>query len=58
MLMLLKHLINRLNSKTKIVPEKCLTVGNNLIEDAAAKKIVMEIVILAKSINKQKHEKN
>ena len=54
-LKIFKHLLNEIEKKDgiKITPEECLMVGNNLIEDTAAKKVGMKTVIYTKKIQRK-----
>ena len=51
------HLLEQINKKTKILPEECLMVGNDLEEDTVAKKLGMKTAILTKEIHNKHPEK-
>lgn len=55
-LKIFQHLLALLNKKRerKILPSECLMVGNNVLEDGAAKKLGMKTAILSRTIDNEK----
>ena len=51
------YLLEEINKQTKILPEECLMVGNDLEEDTVATKIGMKTGILEKEIHNKHPEK-
>lgn len=54
-LAIFRHLLQKLNKgrKNKILPSECLMVGNNVLEDGAAKKLGMKVAILKATIDNE-----